>query len=82
MIYPTKFKYEVHTHEHVPTTGGVFDVNDWLNELGQGGWEVVEIQQRIVDSGLMTAANEKIPKLVIDVLAKKAIFDEAVPEAA
>ena len=72
--YPRTFEYDVHLNEHIPTTGSVFDVKSWINELGKEGWEVVELNQGMADSGMVTAEGTKIPKMVVQVFAKRGLF--------
>lgn len=68
----TKWEYEVHITEFIPTTGHNFDVAKWLNELGEDGWEAIESPLMAkTPSGMVTAENEPINKIVMQAFCKR-----------
>lgn len=76
-----RFQYEVHTTEVLTTTGQKLDVVEWLNTLGADGWEVLEVNQSVANSGMLDDKQQPIPKIVVQSLCKREIFaDKAAPD--
>lgn len=71
-----KIEYKVHLTEHIPVTGGAFDVAQWLNELGQDGWDLNEIVQGVAESGMVTSDGKPVQKIVMQALCKRPLLEE------
>jgi hypothetical protein len=76
MSYPLKWEYKLHRTEYIPASGGATDELSYLQELGQEGWEVVEVRYSKENSGMLTDDKRVIPKIVMEVLAKRALLEQ------
>lgn len=71
-VKPT-FEYEVHTREVLTTTGEKLDVLEFLNSLGKERWQVKEVTQQVVNSGMLDDKQQPIPKIVVQALTMREV---------
>lgn len=72
--HPQRQEYQVLTKEQVGF-GQRLDTLEFLNEVGQDGWIVINVREGVAQSGMVLDNGQPIPKIVLEVLARRPIIE-------